>query len=184
MQKPMMSLALSLAMAKAGKAQKGWMRLVQASPQEMAMPVNPGATPRAAPAVNMYGAKKEKYKNAFWKTLKINELQKRSKKWKVQFLLIRYNFAIIFEGDWYNFGATNYNYRRRGWEKPLGNGWKNAENIIKTKDLDHFREATEMVPETPIKRLWNTPRRPAGTPLRQAVFFCLFFEQNAELERN
>ena len=56
MQKPMMSFALSFAMAKAGKAQKGWMRLVQASPHEMAMPVKPGATPRAAPAVNMMGA--------------------------------------------------------------------------------------------------------------------------------
>ena len=56
MQKPMMSLALSLAMAKAGKAQKGWMRLVQASPHEIAIPVKPGATPKAAPAVNMMGA--------------------------------------------------------------------------------------------------------------------------------
>ena len=56
MQKPMMSLALSLAMAKAGKAQKGWMRLVQASPHEMAIPVKPGATPKAAPAVNIMGA--------------------------------------------------------------------------------------------------------------------------------
>ena len=55
-QKPMMSLALSLAMAKAGSAQKGWIRLVQASPQEMAMPVSPGSTPMAAPAVNMMGA--------------------------------------------------------------------------------------------------------------------------------
>ena len=135
---------------------------------------------------DLYGAKKEKYKNAFLKTLKINELQKRSKKWKVQFLLIRYNFAIIFEGDWYNFGATNYNYGRRGLEKPLGNDWKNAENIVGTKELDRFRETTEMMPETPIKRLWNTPRRPAGTPLRQAVFLPVFWTKyrvRAKLER-
>ena len=56
MQNPMMSLALSLAMAKAGSAQKGCIRLVQASPHEMAMPVKPGFTPKAAPAVNMMGA--------------------------------------------------------------------------------------------------------------------------------
>ena len=56
MQKPMMSFAFSLAMARAGKAQKGWMRFVQASPHEMAMPVKPGSTPKAAPAVNMMGA--------------------------------------------------------------------------------------------------------------------------------
>ena len=55
-QKPMISFALSLAMASAGIAQKGWMRLVQASPQAMAMPVRPGSTPRSAPAVNMMGA--------------------------------------------------------------------------------------------------------------------------------
>ena len=55
-QKPMMSLALSLAMAKAGNAQKGWIRLVHASPQAMAMPVSPGSTPRSAPAVKNTGA--------------------------------------------------------------------------------------------------------------------------------
>ena len=55
-QNPMMSLALSLAMANAGKAQKGWMRLVHASPQAMEMPVSPGSTPRFAPAVKKTGA--------------------------------------------------------------------------------------------------------------------------------
>ena len=55
-QNPMMSLALSLAMASAGNAQKGWIRLVHASPQAMAMPVSPGSTPRSAPAVNITGA--------------------------------------------------------------------------------------------------------------------------------
>ena len=40
-QKPMISFALSLAIANAGKAQNGWMRLVQASPQAIAIPVRP-----------------------------------------------------------------------------------------------------------------------------------------------
>ncbi len=43
-------------MAKAGNAQNGWMRLVQASPQAMEMPVRPGSTPRLAPAVKNTGA--------------------------------------------------------------------------------------------------------------------------------
>ena len=40
-QKPMISLALSFAIARAGSAQKGWMRLVQASPHAIAIPVRP-----------------------------------------------------------------------------------------------------------------------------------------------
>ena len=55
-QNPIMSLALSLARASAGMAQKGCMRLVQASPQAMAVPVRPGSTPRLAPAANIMGA--------------------------------------------------------------------------------------------------------------------------------
>ena len=55
-QKPMMSFALSLAIANAGNAQKGWMRLVQASPHAIAIPVRPWSTLSASPAANMIGA--------------------------------------------------------------------------------------------------------------------------------
>lgn len=55
-QNPIMSFAFSLAMANAGMAQKGCIRLVQASPHAIAMPVMAGATPKLAPAGNIIGA--------------------------------------------------------------------------------------------------------------------------------
>lgn len=55
-QKPMISFALSFAMARAGNAQKGCIRLVQASPHAIAIPVSPWSTPRSAPAANIIGA--------------------------------------------------------------------------------------------------------------------------------
>ena len=54
-QKPMISRALRPAMPSAGRAQKGWIMLVQASPHAMASPIFSGPMPRAAPAGIMIG---------------------------------------------------------------------------------------------------------------------------------
>lgn len=55
-QKPIMSLAPSFAIARAGIAQKGCMRFVHASPQAIAIAVIAGSTPSSAPAGIIIGA--------------------------------------------------------------------------------------------------------------------------------
>lgn len=55
-QNPMMSFAPNLAIASAGIAQNGCIRLVQASPQAIDIAVREGCTPKAAPAGIIIGA--------------------------------------------------------------------------------------------------------------------------------